>query len=90
MPYVWINDAYGGARRSRRTGAAQRRNRRQNYDNADMGSPYDEQFDGFYDRNGNAVRLTIQTPNDMLPPQRRGPELNYGNWAVNRTYRSRF
>lgn len=29
----------------------------------------DPAFDGFFDRQGNRVRLTIQTPADMLPPQ---------------------
>lgn len=96
MPYY--NDDYGYRSRSRtryrrrkraayRSGGPARTSRQDSYDD---GGP---DFDGFYDRDGNRVRLTLamQTPQDMLPPVRRAAERDDGNWPVARSaYRSRF
>jgi hypothetical protein len=101
MPWQWTPST----RRRRRTNARRYRraysdayvNRRRNrYNDADgdddmMDMDDGDDFDGFYDRRGNAVRLVIQTPSDMLPPTRPAAERNTGNWAVNRySNRSRF
>jgi hypothetical protein len=93
MPWEWQDRAGSRSpRRNQRRRRPYRTNRdygRRNYNyDADDTTSANDDFDGFYDRNGDRVRLTIQTPADMLPPTRPAFERR-GDWNIVRT-RSRF
>lgn len=82
---------YSNDRVRRRAGPMRQPNNAYDSDSLMVDSDGDN-FDGFYDRDGNRISLTIQTPSDMLPGRRStSAELDRDDWPVNRSgYRERF
>lgn len=80
MPWIFVNGNGSNRRRRRRSNRAydygtdnydrfpRYRRARRAYNNADYGDYADD--DGNYDDRNDPIRLVIQTPADMLPPQR--------------------